>query len=1172
MSFLLDRFLLPVQAAFDPSAALPGTYSPGLVILSVFIAILAASVALATSGRVAAARSAGGKAGWLVAGGGCMGGGIWGMHFVGMLAFSLPCGISYDPLITLGSMIPGMLASGVALWVISSGSAVTFRGLTVGACLMGAGIGAMHYSGMAAMRLPAVLNYDPVMVAISVIVAIVLAFISLTILFLLRRSAVLRPLALPLAATVMGCSVAGMHYTAMQAALFFPLGDLQSVPNALDPTVLAIMIALLILCFGIATLAASFAGRQAETAMHLREEMAERAALAQEARAGHMRLRSIIDNVQEAIITIDDSGTVLHWSPGATTIFGYTAEEAIGRDITLIMPPEIAGHHAGYIEAYFRTGEAKIIGSGREVEGVRKDGSAVPLELNISEAEFGGRTLFTGILRDITDRKRILNELIEAREQADSASRAKSMFLANMSHEIRTPLNPIIGMAHLLLKTDLDRVQAEYAQKIHQSGRHLLKIINDILDFSKIEAGHLTLEQTAFDLDEVLQSISSVVSERASAKGLELVFDVPLEISRHYCGDPLRLSQILINFANNAVKFTETGEIEVSVAGLEETPEAVHLRFTVRDTGIGITEEQKKRLFESFQQADESTTRKFGGTGLGLAIARRLAALMDGEVGVDSEFGRGSSFWLDLWLTKSLHQEAALVPEPTLRGARALVVEDNPSARQALRDMLTSMTFEVETAASGPDGIEQVRDKPPFDVVFVDWRMPGMDGIRTIEEMRALMTQELAADPAARPAPGFVLVTAYGRDDVLRAAERADVDDILIKPLNPSQLYDSAVRVLRHRSGMVDSLEPPSREVPAPAPTDLAGRSILIVEDNDLNREVATDLLAAVGIAVETAENGAVALERLEESRFDGVLMDVQMPVMDGYTAARAIRAREDWRTLPVIAMTANALSGDRERCLEAGMNDHIAKPIDPEDFYKVLSRWIGPTPLGEEAAATVGSAGESRVEIQVETAPFVHRTVDSEAGLRRVLGRRDRYIEMLARYADGQHEVDARIRVALEAGDRETAEREAHTARSVAGNIGAFQIAECVAEIEVAIQTGREIGEVAPMLGRLRETLQPVLAGIADLPELATEDATEACEKAPEEVVAIFDRLRRLLDEDDAEALDLITEDATAIRSAVGDKSFCALRRAIDEFDFETARGICAEANPNGAVKGAAE
>lgn len=1156
MTVLLDRYFIPVRGAFDPTATLPGTYSPGLVALSVCIAILAATVALSASGRVAATVSTGGRAAWLVAGGACMGGGIWGMHFVGMLAFSLPCGITYEPLLTLGSMAPGMLASGIALMVISRGDRVTLRDLGIGAVLMGGGIGAMHYSGMAAMRLDAMLHYDIGMALLSVVVAIGLAFVSLSALFLLRRNERLRALALPIAAVVMGCTVAGMHYTAMQAALFFPIASTGSATSSFDPTTLAIVITLLIVCFGAATMAAAFAGRQLETATFLRREMTERAALEQEARAGHARLQSIIDNVQEAIVTSDCDGTIQHWSPGAERIFGYSAAEAIGKNVTLVMPGVMAARHSGFIDAYLRTGDAKIIGSGREVEGQRRDGSAVPLELSISEARVEGRVFFTGILRDITERKRTHAQLVEAREQADAANRAKSMFLANMSHEIRTPLNPIIGMAHLLQKTDLDRVQAEYARKIHQSGRHLLGVINDILDFSKVEAGQLQLEKTDFELHEILDSIASVITERAAAKGLEVIFHVPPGLPRHYRGDPLRLSQILINFANNAVKFTAAGEIEVAVEARAETPDTVDLHFTVRDTGIGISDEQKGLLFQSFQQADESTTRRFGGTGLGLAIARRLATLMGGTVGVDSIPGAGSTFWLDLRIEKSNATSAPpLMPDPNLRGRRVLVVEDNATASHTLCEMLRSMSFKVDAVASGPSAIEAVRDGPPYDLAFVDWRMPGMDGVETIRGIRALA-------PAASQ-PGFILVTAYGREDILRAAERADVDDILTKPVTPSQLFDAAVRILRARESGEAPAEPASGSGARTPPHDLAGRRVLIVEDNQLNREVAVDLLLAVGASVETAENGAVALDKLGQSKWDAVLMDVQMPVMDGYETTREHRRRRPDDPLPIIAMTANAMAGDRERCLQAGMNDHVAKPIDPDDLYAVLGRWIGVPELATPVSEAGGAAP-----------PFVHDTVDSRAGMERVLGKRDRYLSMLARFLDGQAEAGSRIRAALQAGDFDAAEREAHTSRAVAANIGAMALAVYANGIETAVRaagadpTGGNPSGSDPAIDGLIEAfeagLRPIVEAIAAMPEFAARPVDERGSPAAGSPPAL-DALFRLLADDDAEATDLFAEHADAIRGAVGDQRYKALALAIEQFDFEAARAICADAGAGG-------
>lgn len=1144
MNLYLDRFFSPIQEAFEPANALPGTYSPGLVALSVFIAIMAAIVALSTSARIAAAKSNRARAAWLTAGGGCMGGGIWGMHFVGMLAFSLPCGISYDPLITLASMLPGMLASTVSLLVISRGDRITFRELSIGAVLQGGGIGAMHYAGMAAMRLDAMLLYDVYTVALSVLVAIVLAFVSLGVLVLLRSVDAFRPLAIPVAAIVMGCSVAGMHYTAMQAALFFPLTNVLGTESTLDPTTMAIVITLLVVCFGAATLAAAFAGRQFETASELRQEIDRRAALELDARANHARLQAIMDNVNAGIVTINQQGTILHWSPGATATFGYTLEEVLGQNISMIMPAEHADNHDGYLAHYLRTGERKIIGIGREVTGRRKDGSPVPIDLAISETQLEGKPLYIGVMSDITERKQNHAELVQAREEAEAANKAKSLFLANMSHEIRTPLNPIIGMAHLLQKTNLDRIQSEYARKIHQSGGHLLKIINDILDFSKVEAGELVLEETDFELDEILESISSVVAERSAAKCLELIFEVPTDLPRNFRGDPLRLSQILINLANNAVKFTETGEVCIATKLLEKSETSALLRFSVRDTGIGITDEQLKKLFRSFQQADESTTRKFGGTGLGLAISQKLAGMMGGTIRVKSEPGKGTTFWLDLKLELAERSSTKRLASRDLRGRKALVVEDNASANHAICEMLKSMSFVVESVDNGPAAIELFRSGAHFDLVFADWRMPEMDGIETIRHLRR---ENLSGKKT-----GYVLATAYGRDDVMNAAAEAGIDEILIKPLNPSELFNSALRVLRHDPRETDPKHPSGAS--SPVPLFLDRRRILVVEDNELNRDVALGLLRAFGAMPEIAENGAEAVALVESTQYDAILMDIQMPVMDGFTATREIRQRfPDW-PVPIVAMTANALSGDRERCLEAGMDDHIAKPIDPDILYSVLHRV-----LGIEGALSHTLPPQNN---DSQTGPDfdLHDSIDVEAGLKRVLGDRQEYARMLARFLEGQSSAVQRITEALAAGDTETAEREAHTARSVAGNIGALSLSEAASALETAIRERVDAGGITKRLDRFSAELEPVLASLeaAELSILPDhQNGIEA--EATEAGHAALAKLIALLADDDAEAQDVLAEQGAALRPVLGGVRFSEVEAAIGRFDFEQAHSICA-------------
>ena len=538
-----------------------------------------------------------------------------------------------------------------------------------------------------------------------------------------------------------------------------------------------------------------------------------------------------------------------------------------------------------------------------------------------------------GSWSDIDVRKAAEHAFQAAQIELEKANEAKSSFLANMSHEIRTPMNAVLGLSHLALKTDPSPRQRDYLLKIRSSGQHLLGIINEILDFSKIEAGKLSVESIEFDLDKVLENVSNLISEKASDKGLELIFDIePSVVSTRLRGDPLRLGQILINFCNNAVKFTEKGEVVIRAGVVEIVDDSQVIKFSVSDTGIGMTNEQIMRLFQAFEQADTSTTRKYGGTGLGLAISKRLAELMGGDVGVTSEPGKGSTFWFTARLGKGMIAPRPNLLRSDLRGRRVLIIDDNSSARTVLSSMLRSMTFNADEAASGEEGIEMVRQAAqrgePYEIIFVDWQMPSLDGIETSK--RILTMSDLPA------LPRIVMVTAYGREDVLKEAEANRVENVLVKPVTMSTLFDTIVGVLRADQEPSDHVQVvPSFEI-----ARTRGTRVLLVEDNEINQEVAIGLLEDAAIHVDLAENGEIAVRMAQEMEYDAVLMDMQMPVMDGVEATRAIRSDPRLHDLPIIAMTANAMAADRERCLNAGMNDHIGKPIDPDELFSVLLRW----------------------------------------------------------------------------------------------------------------------------------------------------------------------------------------------------------------------------------------
>lgn len=727
-------------------------------------------------------------------------------------------------------------------------------------------------------------------------------------------------------------------------------------------------------------------------------------------------------------------------------------------------------------------------------------------------------------------------ELGVAKAKAEEATEMKSMFLANMSHEIRTPMNAIIGLAHLALRTDLTPKQRDYISKVHDAGTALLAIINDILDFSKIEAGKLDIEAAPFSLDDMISSVTTLTAQRAHEKGLEFLADVPPSVPAHLVGDSLRLGQILTNLVNNAVKFTERGEIRLKAECIERAGEKVQLRFSVRDTGIGMSSEQVARLFQPFTQADMSTTRQHGGTGLGLSISRKLVETMGGQIWIESEPGVGSTFIFTVWLGIGAESGRGKVVPSRLRQLNVLVVDDNSAAREILADALADITGQVDAVSSGAEAVAAVAqhaaDKP-YDVIFMDWRMPGLNGLQA--------TQRIKENAALAKQPSVVLVTAFGREDVRAEAERLCIDGFLEKPVTKSMLVDTLVTIFQ------PATQETARALAESDSNRLRGVRILLVEDNEINQQIAVELLEGAGASVEVANNGREAVEKLmktgAEPRYDVVLTDLQMPVMDGFQATAQIRADARFATLPIIAMTAHATVEERQRCFDAGMNDHIAKPINPEVLLETVAR----------ACRTVSPNRFSTVV-----------GLDTDDGLRRVAGNEKLYVKLLHQFADQQADAPQQIAEQLAADDLATAERTAHTVKGIAGNLGARGVQTAAGDLEKAIRERAEPPRLEALRQKFSAELSDLLAQLR--PALGAQPIAAMQPAAmtpvdPAQVQAVVTQMSEQLSRFDTAAAETLEAHRATLASLFAPDDFARFEKQVHDYAFSDAQTLLDEA-----------
>ncbi len=940
----------------------------------------------------------------------------------------------------------------------------------------------------------------------------------------------------------------------------------------------------------------------ADANRELQAEINERKHAEDALRKSEEKYRGIFKHAAGGIYQTTPDGRILTANPAFVRIMGYESEADLLHTVTDVKKEF-------YVDPKARQNMQKLFKTYGTVKGFetrfhRKDRRVIHVSLNAREVRDENQNVlhYEGFLEDITQRKRI-EEFKIAKEAAEASAKAKSNFLANMSHEIRTPMNAIVGLTELALRSEgVSPRQRDYLAKIKLSSHTLLGIINDILDFSKIEAGRLDLEFTEFHLYDVMDNLSDMFSGQAAEKGIEIVISIDDDVPRALMGDPLRLGQVLTNLTNNAIKFTDEGEILVKAERARDqidakgthtqhadakgthtqhaTTRKAAIRFTVKDTGIGIPPTYMPQLFSAFTQANGTTTRKYGGTGLGLTICKHLVKMMGGHIEVESEPGKGAhfSFTLAFDVQREDKYQKPVIP-PDLHGTRVLVVDDNETSRKIFTEILNSFGFEAMSVSSGKEALEALRRvtaEEPYSLVLMDWMMPEMDGITTLKKIRAY--------PSSSQLP-VIMMTAFGREEVMRQAETAGVNGFLIKPVKQSVLFDTIINLFGEESEEMTGQTPTEISDIKLEPSSIGSR-LLLAEDNSINRQVAKEMLERSGFIVDTAVNGREAVRMATEAPYDALLMDVQMPEMDGYEATRRIR---DWEKaqsskleaerdsqltayslqLPIIAMTAHAMKGDREKCLEAGMDDYIAKPIDIRKMFSILSRWVTPEKDSAfESVSPTSSVGDqnskfenqnlrrAKEEVQI---PCSLPGIEIETVLNRLGGNirllRNLLLDFRGNYAD----TPEKIKGALAKDDAGAICQMMHTIKGVAGNISAKNLQAAALEIEMAARRGR-LEDIDYLLHHFEDALNQVLQSgkqLGSYGEKSGTDPREDCKADLKKATPMLLRLGKLLRQSDLEAVDYMDVIKPYLTGPPFHKEVKELADQISALDFDNALKI---------------